>query len=218
MLLIVGLGNPGDDYARNRHNVGFMVVDAIAERHGFPKFRTKFQGKLTEGTVAERKVLLFKPMTYMNNSGNAVLGAMRFFKLDPEQILVFHDELDLAGGKIRVKRGGGHAGHNGLRSIHSRIGPNYGRVRIGIGHPGDKQRVVGHVLKDFSKAEAEMIDRLTDAIAEAAPLLAKDDDSGFMTKVSLILNPPEHKPRPGADGHDSPTPKRRGTDFPISET
>jgi PTH1 family peptidyl-tRNA hydrolase len=135
-------------------------------------------------------------MTFMNRSGDPVLGAVRFFKLKPEQVLVFHDELDLAFGKIKVKRGGGHAGHNGLRSIHSRIGPGYGRVRIGIGHPGDKDRVVGHVLKDFAKAQARELETLLDAIGQAFPHLAEDDDSGFMTKVALITHPPEHKPRP----------------------
>ena len=200
MLLVVGLGNPGPDYARNRHNVGFMAVDEIALRFRFSNFRTKFHGKLAEGEVMGHKVLAFKPMTFMNRSGDAVLGAMRFYKLKPENVIVFHDELDLAGGKIRVKRGGGHAGHNGLRSIHSRIGPNYGRVRIGIGHPGDKQRVVGHVLKDFSKEESVWVDKLMEAIGRAFPALTEGDDSGFMTKVALITNPPEHKPRPEADG------------------
>ncbi len=200
MLLVVGLGNPGPDYARNRHNVGFMAVDEIALRFRFSNFRTKFHGKLAEGEVMGRKVLAFKPMTFMNRSGDAVLGAMRFYKLKPEDVIVFHDELDLAGGKIRVKRGGGHAGHNGLRSIHSRIGPNYSRVRIGIGHPGDKQRVVGHVLKDFSKEESVWVDKLMEAIGRAFPALAEGDDSGFMTKVALITNPPEHKPRPAAEG------------------
>jgi len=196
MLLVVGLGNPGSDYARNRHNVGFMAVDAIVRRHRFPPYRTKFHGKLAEGDVAGQRVLAFKPMTYMNRSGDAVLGAVRFFKLRAEDVLVFHDEIDLARGKLRVKRGGGHAGHNGLRSIHSRIGPDYRRVRFGIGHPGDKDRVVGHVLKDFSRAEVEDVWRILDAVAEAFPLLATGDDSGFMTRVALILNPPAHKPRP----------------------
>ena len=204
MLLVVGLGNPGPDYARNRHNVGFMAVEEIALRHRFSQFRTKFHGKLAEGEVAGQKVMAFKPMTFMNRSGDAVLGAVRFFKLKPEQVLLLHDELDLAWGKIRVKRGGGHAGHNGLRSIHSRIGPNYGRVRIGIGHPGTKERVVGHVLKDFSKAETKDLEKMMDAIGQAFPLLAKGDDSAFLTKVALITNPPEHKPRPDSEGAADP--------------
>lgn len=195
MLLVVGLGNPGSDYARNRHNVGFMAVDGIVHRYRFSPFRSKFQGQLAEGEVAGRKVYVFKPMTFMNRSGDAVLGAQRFYKIKPEDVLVFHDELDLAHGKLRVKRGGGHAGHNGLRSIQARLGPDYRRVRIGIGHPGDKDRVVSHVLKDFSKAEAGEVERMVEAIAEAFPFLVVDDDPGFMTKLSLILNPPTHKKR-----------------------
>lgn len=203
MLLVVGLGNPGSDYAGNRHNVGFMAADAVARRFRFPAYRGKFHGKLAEGQVGDERVLLFKPQTYMNRSGDAVLGAVRFFKLKPEDVLVLHDELDLAQGKLKVKRGGGHAGHNGLRSIHSRIGPNYRRLRIGVGHPGDRSRVVNYVLHDFSKAEAGDVELMMDAIAEAFPYLVAGDDSGFMTKVSLILNPPVHKPRPepGAGGN-----------------
>jgi len=208
MLLVVGLGNPGSDYARNRHNVGFMAVDAIVHRYRLSSFRGKFQGQLAEGEVAGRRVHVLKPMTFMNRSGDSVLGAQRFFKIPPEDVLVFHDEIDLAQGKIRVKRGGGHAGHNGLRSIHARLGPNYRRVRIGIGHPGDRDRVVGHVLKDFSKAEASEVERLIEAIAEAFPFLVVDDDAGFMTRVALILNPPVHRKRdegtggpPGANGN-----------------
>lgn len=208
MLLVVGLGNPGSDYARNRHNVGFMAVDEIVRRYRFSSFRGKFQGQLAEGEVAGRRIHVLKPMTFMNRSGDSVLGAQRFFKVPPEDVLVFHDEIDLAQGRIRVKRGGGHAGHNGLRSIHARLGPDYRRVRIGVGHPGDKDRVVGHVLKDFSKAEAGEVERLVEAIAEAFPFLVVDDDAGFMTRVSLILNPPVHKKRddgaggpPGGNGH-----------------
>lgn len=200
MLLVVGLGNPGSDYARNRHNVGFMAVDGIVHRYRFSSFRSKFQGQLAEGEVAGRKIFVFKPMTYMNRSGDAVLGALRFYKIKPEDLLVFHDELDLAHGKLKVKRGGGHAGHNGLRSIHARVGPEYRRVRIGIGHPGDKDRVVSHVLKDFSKAEAGEVERMVEAIAEAFPFLVVDDDAGFMTRVSLILKPPVHKKREDGDG------------------
>ncbi len=214
MLLVVGLGNPGSDYARNRHNVGFMAVDGIVHRYRFPSFRGKFQGQLAEGEVAGRRICVLKPMTFMNRSGDSVLGAQRFFKVPPENVLVFHDEIDLAHGKIRVKRGGGHAGHNGLRSIHARLGPDYRRVRIGVGHPGDKDRVAGHVLKDFSKAEAGEVERMVEAIAEAFPFLVVDDDAGFMTRVSLILNPPVHKPRPSddeaADGEGNDRKRRPG--------
>jgi PTH1 family peptidyl-tRNA hydrolase len=210
MLLVVGLGNPGSDYARNRHNVGFMAVDGIVHRYRFSSFRSKFQGQLAEGEVAGRKIYVFKPMTFMNRSGDAVLGAVRFYKIRPEDVLVFHDELDLAHGKLRVKRGGGHAGHNGLRSIQARIGADYRRVRIGIGHPGDKDRVVSHVLKDFSKAEAGEVERMVEAIAEAFPFLVVEDDAGFMTKVSLILNPPVHKKREDAgDPADASDGKRQ---------
>ncbi len=188
MLLVVGLGNPGSDYARNRHNVGFMAVDGIVRRYRLSSFRNKFQGQMAEGEVAGRRICVLKPMTFMNRSGDSVLGAQRFFKVP-------HDELDLAHGKLKVKRGGGHAGHNGLRSIHARLGDSYRRVRIGIGHPGDKDRVVGHVLKDFSRDEAGEVERMIEAIAEAFPFLVVDDDAGFMTRVALILNPPVHKKR-----------------------
>jgi peptidyl-tRNA hydrolase, PTH1 family len=210
MQLVVGLGNPGAEYTRNRHNIGFMAVDAIAERHRFPAFRAKFHGRLAEGAVGGTKVLLFKPLTYMNRSGDAVLGAMRFFKVAPEDVLVFHDELDLPGGKLRVKCGGGHAGHNGLRSIHARIGPNYRRVRLGIGHPGDKDRVVRHVLKDFSKTESRWVEQLLDAVALHFPLLVEGDDGAFMSKVALTTNPPPPKP-PRAPRGETP-PEEDGAD------
>ena len=196
MLLVVGLGNPGSDYADNRHNIGFMAVDAIHRAHDFSTFRPKFQGLLANGTVAGEKVLLLKPETFMNESGRAVQAAMSFYKGQPKDIIVFHDELDLAGGKLRIKRGGGHAGHNGLRSIHGHVGPYYARVRLGIGHPGDKARVVGHVLKDFSKVEGEWVGKLMNALGDHFARLVKGDDGGFMSKVAADLAPPKIKKEP----------------------
>jgi PTH1 family peptidyl-tRNA hydrolase len=194
MLLFVGLGNPGSGHANNRHNIGFMAVDEIVRRHSFGPWRKRFQGEVSEGFLGSEKVLALKPMTYMNESGRSVGEAVRFFKLDPEEVVVFHDELDLAPGKLRMKKGGGHAGHNGLRSIDAHMGPDFRRVRLGIGHPGDKNQVHNYVLKDFAKAEEAWLHPLIDAVAEAAPLLAKDDDTGFATKVALILQPPKAKP------------------------
>ncbi len=194
MLLVVGLGNPGGEYAGNRHNIGFMALDTIVQRHSFGSYRKKFQGEIAEGRVAGRKVLALKPQTYMNESGRSVLAAATFYKIPPADILVLHDELDLAAGKVRVKRGGGHAGHNGLRSIHSHIGQDYGRLRLGIGHPGDKDRVTGHVLKDFAKADQAWLDTLLDAVADNFELMAGGDDGAFMSKVALAVNPPRPKP------------------------
>jgi len=213
-LLLVGLGNPGSNYANNRHNIGFMAVDAIARRHGFPAFRAKFQGAAAEGSIAGRRVLLLKPMTYMNESGRAVTQAARFYKIPATDVLVLHDEIDLAAGKVRVKRGGGHAGHNGLRSLHAHIGPDYRRVRLGVGHPGDKERVVGHVLKDFAKADTQWLDPLLDAIADNVGLLIDGDDGAFMSKVALVINPPRPKPpRPSPEpSSDSETDSGTGSD------
>ena len=200
MLLVVGLGNPGSDYADNRHNIGFMAVDAIQRAQGFSAFRkSKFHGDMADGSVAGEKVLLLKPSTFMNESGRAVQAAMTFYKIRPADVLVFHDELDLAGGKVRVKRGGGHAGHNGLRSIHQHVGDGYGRVRLGIGHPGDKERVIGHVLKDFSKAERQWVEKLMDAVGAHFPRLVKGDDGGFMSKVAADMAPPKPERKPGED-------------------
>lgn len=198
-LLIAGLGNPGAEYARNRHNVGFMAADTIADRHGFGPFRARFQGHLADGVLAGRKVHLLKPMTYMNDSGLSVGQALRFYKLPLGALVVIHDEIDLAAGKLKVKTGGGDAGNNGLRSITAALGPDYRRVRVGIGHPGEKSRVHSHVLGNFSKADEAWLVPLLDAIADAAPHLAKDDDPGFMNKVALLLNPPEKKPKPAKD-------------------
>ncbi len=196
MLLLVGLGNPGDKYADNRHNIGFMAVDEIIRRHGFPPPRRRFQGLTSEGTMAGQKVMVLKPMTFMNESGRSVGEAARFFKIDADHIVVFHDELDLAPGKLRVKKGGGLAGHNGLKSLAAHIGKDFRRVRLGVGHPGHKDKVLRHVLQDFAKADDAWLDPLLDAMAEAAPLLTSGDDAAFASKVALILKPPEHKPRP----------------------
>jgi PTH1 family peptidyl-tRNA hydrolase len=195
-LLIVGLGNPGEKYARHRHNVGFMAADAIAARHRFGAFRPRYSGLVAEGVLAERKTLVLKPMTYMNDSGDAVGAAARYLKLAPSDIVVIHDELDLAPGKLRAKAGGGDAGHNGLRSITATLGPDYRRVRIGIGHPGVPELVHPYVLHDFSKSDREWLLPMIEAIAEAAPYLAKNDDAGFMNKVSVTLKPPVKKPMP----------------------
>jgi PTH1 family peptidyl-tRNA hydrolase len=187
--LVVGLGNPGPEYAHQRHNVGFMAVDAIARIHGISPWRKRFAGDAAEGTIGGVKVLLLKPLTYMNDSGRAVQDAARFYKLGPEDVIVLHDELDLVPGKVRVKRGGGAAGHNGLRSTDAEIGPDYLRVRIGIGHPGDKSRVTPYVLSNFAKAEKPMVDAIDEAIAEAFPLLLKGDEAGFMNRVALKTAP-----------------------------
>jgi len=191
--LLVGLGNPGPKYARQRHNIGFMAIDAIAAAHGFPAFRRRFQGEVSEGRLGGERVVLLKPLTYMNESGRSVGEAMRFYKLEPGDVTVFHDELDLAPGKVRVKRGGGAAGHNGLRSLDAHIGKDYWRVRLGIGHPGRPERVVGYVLSDFAKTDAEWLAPLLDAVATAAPLLTAGDDANFMNKVALLTQPPRPK-------------------------
>jgi len=186
MLLWVGLGNPEPGMARHRHNIGFMAVDLIARRHGFSPWRLRFKGLIADGVIAGQKLLLLKPMTYMNVSGESVQAAAAFFKIAPPAITVFHDELDLAPGKIRVKRGGGAAGHNGLRSIDQSLGsPDYWRVRLGIGHPGDKNRVTGHVLNDFLKEDLDWLLPCLDAIADEAPLLAEQKAEQFMTRVAL---------------------------------
>ncbi len=207
MRLFVGLGNPGAKYARNRHNIGFMAVDRIAEDHGFAPWRAKFQGRVAEGRLGTEKVLLLKPETFMNRSGQSVVEAMNFFKLGPADITVLHDELDLAPGKCRVKQGGGHAGHNGLRSIHGHIGPDYGRVRLGIGHPGRKEAVAGYVLHDFPKADDDWLDDLMRGISDGAPALASGDGARFMNAVALRIQParPERPaPAKGGPGPESP--------------
>jgi peptidyl-tRNA hydrolase, PTH1 family len=187
MRLLVGLGNPGTRYAGNRHNIGFMAVEAIARRHGFPPWRRRFQGVATEGPLAGEKVLLLLPGTFMNDSGLAVAEAAHFYKIGTDDIVVFHDEIDLPPAKVRVKTGGGIAGHNGLRSISSHVGNDYRRVRIGVGHPGVKELVHNYVLGDFAKAERPWVEALCDIIADNAGLLAKGDDASFQNKVHLAM-------------------------------
>ena len=194
MLLLVGLGNPGQKHARNRHNIGFMVVDALVRHHSFGTFRKRFHGHLAEGMLGAQRSLALKPSTYMNDSGLAVSAAVRFYKLAPGNVVVFHDEIDLRPGKVRTKRGGGNAGHNGLRSLDSHLGPGYRRVRLGVGHPGEKAKVLNHLLKDFAAADLAWLEPLLDAVVEAAPLLALGDDPGFMSKVALLVSPPDEPP------------------------
>jgi len=198
MKLIVGLGNPGAKYARNRHNIGFMAVEQIAADHGFSPWKGKFHGSLSEGRFGSTRAALLRPETFMNKSGDSVIAACQFYKIDPEDVIVIHDELDLAPGKVKFKMGGGHAGHNGLRSIHSHLGPDYGRVRLGIGHPGHKDRVAGYVLNDFAKAEGEWLDDVMRGISDGAPYLAAGDNAKFMNAVSLRTAPP--RPSTGTKG------------------
>src|SRR5216683_6837353 len=188
MLLFVGLGNPGAGYAGHRHNVGFLALDAIAARHGIGPWRRRFQGVAAEGTIGSTRVLLLEPGTYMNESGRAVAEAAHFYKIPPHDALVFHDEVDLAPGKVRVKIGGGTAGHNGLRSISAHIGNEYRRVRIGIGHPGDKDLVQHFVLSPFAKSERAWVETLCEIIADNAALLAQGEDASFQNKVHLALD------------------------------
>jgi peptidyl-tRNA hydrolase, PTH1 family len=187
MLLWVGLGNPEPAQARHRHNIGFMAIEAVARRHGFSPWRRRFKGEVAEGAVAGAKVLALKPMGYMNLSGDSVQPAAGFHKIPPDDVTVFYDELDLAPGRVRVKRGGGAAGHNGIRDIQRALGtPEFWRVRLGIGHPGQKERVTGHVLGNFAKADGPWVDQLLDAVADAAPLLAARKPEEFMTRVALL--------------------------------
>lgn len=187
MLLFVGLGNPGRDYARNRHNIGFMALEAIARRHGFSSPRARFHGLIREGTIGAERLLLLEPQTYMNESGRAVGEAARFHKIAPEDIIVFHDELDLAPGKCRVKIGGGAAGHNGLRSITAHIGNDYKRIRLGIGHPGDKSLVYSYVLNDFAKSEEPWVEALCETLADNAALIVSGDDAGLQNRIHLAM-------------------------------
>lgn len=186
MWLLVGLGNPGDEHARNRHNIGFMVIDEVASQYGFSSFRSKFQGHLSEGRIGGEKVALLKPQTYMNDSGQSIKAAAKFFKVVPDRILIFHDELDLAPGKIRIKKGGGVAGHNGLRSAKNHLGTaDFWRARMGIGHPGDKNRVSGYVLKDFSKVEQLWVETLVRASSDRIELMLDGHDGEYMSKVAM---------------------------------
>jgi len=190
MLLFVGLGNPGRQYARQRHNVGFLALEAIAAAHGFEAWRNRFSSLVSEGRLGPGKVLLQKPQTYMNRSGHAVAAAARFYKLEPRGIVVCHDEIDLAPGKVRLKTGGGVAGHNGLRSIAGQLGTrDFRRVRIGIGHPGHKDRVTPYVLGDFSTEDRDWLEPLLGALASAAPLIAAGDDAGAMNRIALLTRP-----------------------------
>ena len=210
MKLLVGLGNPGSQYQGNRHNIGFMAIDAIARQHGITAFRTKHSGSLAEGSIDGEKVMLLKPQTFMNRSGDSVQQVAKFYKIDPTDIIVLYDELDLTSGKVRVKVGGGNGGHNGLRSIDPQIGLNYKRVRLGIGHPG-KENVTHHVLGDFAKADHVWLDPLLDAIGKNVGLLLKDDDSGFMNKLALATRPSdEARPAEAPDAKPVAAPAPKG--------
>ncbi len=215
MLLIAGLGNPGRRYAGHRHNIGFMAAEAIHRRHGLSAWRARFEGEIAEGVLAGEKALILKPATYMNESGRAVGQAMRFYKLEPADVVVIYDELDLPPGKLRMKRGGGTAGHNGLKSIEAHIGKDFRRMRIGIGHPGAKELVHGYVLHDFSKADRDWVEPLLSAVADNAPLLAKGEDANFMNRVHLSLAPAEEKSgsappaKPVSKMSNDVTPERR---------
>jgi PTH1 family peptidyl-tRNA hydrolase len=205
MLLLVGLGNPGRRYAGHRHNVGFMAADAIHRRHSFSPWRARFEGEISEGLLAGEKALVLKPATFMNESGRSVGQAMRFFKLSPADVVVVYDELDLPPGKLRMKVGGGAAGHRGLRSIEAHIGKDFRRMRIGIGHPGQKELVNGYVLHDFAKSDREWLEPLLAAIAEHAPFLARGEDSSLMNRVHLATARQE----PAAAEDDAPAPRTR---------
>ena len=210
MKLFVGLGNPGAKYAGNRHNIGFMALDAISRDHGFGPWRAKFQGSLSEGNLGAEKVVLLKPETFMNLSGQSVGEALRFYKLAPGDVVVFHDEIDLAPGKLRLKDGGGHAGHNGLRSIHQHIGPDYRRVRMGVGHPGHKDAVAAFVLKDFSKADAEWLDDMLRGISDGAAHLAAGEAEKFQNAVARRMSP-KKEPKPTMN---APRPVEKPADQP----
>ncbi|PWK63890.1 aminoacyl-tRNA hydrolase [Aminobacter sp. AP02] len=226
MLLFAGLGNPGAQYQNNRHNVGYMAADAIARRHSFSPWTKKFKGLVAEGTIGGEKVILLKPQTFMNLSGQSVGEALRFYKLAPSDLTVFYDELDLAAGKVRVKIGGGAGGHNGIRSIDQHIPKDYRRVRIGIGHPGVKEMVHGHVLGDFAKADKEWLDVLLDLLADSSDLLIKGDDNGFMNKLIVGLReklaptsdddrPPPKAPKPQAPKAQSHIRQARTAQAPV---
>jgi len=207
MLILAGLGNPGPRYAANRHNIGFMAIDAIAERHRFGPDRAKFQSVVREGSIdtptGPVKALLMKPQTFMNNSGNAIGEAMRFYKLTPADVVVFYDEIDMAPGRFRMKTGGGAAGHNGIRSTISQIGPDFRRARMGVDHPGQKELVHAWVLSDFHKAEQPWVRALTDAISDALPFLAAGDDDRFQAEVMRLSPAPKFSPRQAAREGDA---------------
>ncbi len=189
MMLLVGLGNPGKKYEKNRHNIGFMAIDAFADEYGFPSFRGKFQGALSEKKINDKKVILLKPLTYMNESGQSVQAAVKFYKLSPDQVHVFHDELDLEPAKVRFKTGGGNAGHNGLKSIQKHLStPDFHRIRMGIGHPGHKDRVHGYVLSDFAKADQNWLEKELQGLSKHLPLLLDGNTEEYMSKVALNIN------------------------------
>jgi peptidyl-tRNA hydrolase, PTH1 family len=204
MRLIVGLGNPGSRYERNRHNIGFMAAYALLRRHEFRAVRNKFNAHLAEGLIGSERIFVMMPQTGMNDSGEAVGPAARFYKIEPAQVAVIYDEVDLAPGKMRVKQDGGSAGHNGIRSIDANLGYDYWRVRLGIGHPGVKELVPHWVLQNFTAADTNWVTPLVDAVAEAMPVLIADDPAGFMNKVALILKPPKAKPRAEEAEKESP--------------
>ncbi len=191
MLLLAGLGNPGPDYAKNRHNIGFLAVEEIARHYGFAPWRSRFSSQTAEGRIGQDKVLAIRPQTFMNHSGRALGEALRYYKLASQQLYVFYDELDLRPGKLRVKQGGGHGGHNGLRSIDAHIGQDYWRVRMGIGHPGDKDKVTGYVLHDFAKADQAWLEKLLPAVAKELPKLLQGDPGSFMSRVAFLTAPPK---------------------------
>jgi PTH1 family peptidyl-tRNA hydrolase len=205
MLLLAGLGNPGPRYAGNRHNIGFMAVDEIVRRHDFGPWRRRFQADWSEGRVGNDKVYCLKPQTFMNHSGRSLGEAVRFYKLPLESVVVVHDDLDLAPGKLRVKVGGGNGGHNGLRSIDAHIGREYRRVRIGIGHPGDKDLVHDYVLKDFAKSDRAWIEVLLDAIAAELPRFVAGDAPGFMSRIAHLTQPPKEKSGAGPENTSATT-------------
>lgn len=209
MLLFVGLGNPGSKYEGHRHNVGFMAVDEIVRRHNFSPERSRFQSLSHEGNLSGEKILVLKPQTFMNESGRAISEAVRFYKLTPADVFVFYDELDLAFGKVKVKTGGGTAGHNGIRSTAAHIGPDFHRIRIGISHPGDKSRVTGHVLGDFAKAEQPELEKMLSTIAAEASWLAKREYPRFMSQIALELSPqrPNNQKSSKAESKDVPAAK-----------
>ncbi|NVJ91986.1 MAG: aminoacyl-tRNA hydrolase [Methylocystaceae bacterium] len=189
MILLVGLGNPGGKYAKNRHNIGFMALDSIVRRHSFGPWKSKFSGQMCEGSIDGVKVLALMPETFMNESGRSVGAAARFYKVDPDHIAVLHDDLDLAFTKIKIKTGGGHGGHNGLRSIDAHMGKEYKRIRLGIGHPGSKEKVHGYVLGDFAKAETPALEKMLDAVSQHIGFIVKDDNTAFMNQYAMDIRP-----------------------------
>ncbi|CDZ62953.1 aminoacyl-tRNA hydrolase [Neorhizobium galegae] len=215
MLIIAGLGNPGSQYAGNRHNIGFMAVDAIQRRPGFSPWSKKFKGLISEGELAGEKVLLIKPQTFMNLSGEAVGEAMRFYKLGPENLIAIYDELDLPAARARIKTGGGHGGHNGVKSLDAHCGREYRRLRLGIGHPGSKELVHNHVLGDFAKVDQTWLAPLLDALADNAEMLVKAEDSQLMNKLALAVGGKPDEEKPSKDG---PKPEKKPVAKPTGQS